>query len=1094
MTARLELTVLGGFRASIGPNARIALPTRKSQALLAYLAMPAGQAHPRDKVATLLWGDMQTPQARGSLRQALTALRKALGGTGALRLEGDGIALDPAAVAVDAQAFQALVADGSPRALEQAAHLYQGDLLAGLTLQEPPFEEWLLAERERLRETAMEALARLLAHHRAAGAPDAAVQAALKLLALDPLQEPVHRALMRLYVTLGRRSAALRQYQICVTALARELRAEPEAETKALYREILRERAAAPPEVEGGPPPPVAGAAPLRAANPIDAGETPLIGREAEMARLEQLMDRAFSGRGLLVGIEGEAGIGKSRLAAEISERTQARGGRVLVGRCYESERMLPFAPWVEALRGAGLERDRSALEELAPLWRAELARILPELVEPALPPAGASEATRTFEAVGQLLERLARRHPLLIVLEDVQWADETSIRLGAFLGRRVANLPVLIVGTGREEETRDVPLLRRTRDELARSGQVAGVRVRPLSREATLELARRLLPPGRAAREGQLAEQVWQMSEGNPFVAVEALRVLRDQPLGDEAAASALPARVRALIARRLERLGEAARRLVAVASVIGRQFDFRLLQAAAGLSEQEAAEGAEELVRHQILQQSGEGLEFVHQRIRDVARAQLLAPRRMLLHRAVADAIERLYAGDLDRHALALGLHSSEGQRWEQAAGFLNRAGLFAAARFAHRDAIRCYEQALAALGRLPASEAARRQAADLHFNLGRSQYAASAMDAAMESFRAARALAEAVGDARQSAEVSAGMTYLLASEGRYAEAIEAGERALATAAGLGDTGLEVWTAVGIARACHASGDYRRAIAMARRVLEQLADPAADRRFRPGALLPSVGARTWLALCLTRTGEFAQAQAAAEEAVAIAERVDGAQERAWAYFCLGHVHLGAGRFDRAVPVLERAAALCEDGAFPLYFPRILASLAAAHARPGRSERALELFDRAVAAAESRRVLFGHSLMLVLLATVRLLTGQAGEARRLAAQAVSLTRERGERGDLAWALFAAATAASQADPPDTAAALGDCLESLAIAEELGIGPLAARCHLALAALHERAGQAARAREAAGRAAALFSAMDMKYWLGRSEELIARLG
>src|SRR5262245_44520889 len=186
---RLELALLGGFRARVEPGAAIALPTRKSQALLAYLAMPVGQAHPRDKLAALLWGDMQTPQARGSLRQALTALRKALAGTDALRLEGDTVALDPTAAMVDAQAFQGLVGEGTLAALEQAAHLYQGDLLAGLALQEPPFEEWLLAERERLRETAMEALARLLARHRTAGSPEAAVQTALKLLALDPLQE-----------------------------------------------------------------------------------------------------------------------------------------------------------------------------------------------------------------------------------------------------------------------------------------------------------------------------------------------------------------------------------------------------------------------------------------------------------------------------------------------------------------------------------------------------------------------------------------------------------------------------------------------------------------------------------------------------------------------------------------------------------------------------------------------------------------------------------------------------------------------------------------------------------------------------------------
>src|SRR5262249_30903277 len=134
------------------------------------------------------------------------------------------------------------VADGTPAALEKAAILYQGDLLAGLAVAEAPFEEWLLAERERFRELALEGLAKLLVHQRTAGLLEGAIRTALRITALDPLQESVHRTLMRLFVRSGRRGAALRQYQQCVTALQRELGAEPEAETKALYAEILRAR------------------------------------------------------------------------------------------------------------------------------------------------------------------------------------------------------------------------------------------------------------------------------------------------------------------------------------------------------------------------------------------------------------------------------------------------------------------------------------------------------------------------------------------------------------------------------------------------------------------------------------------------------------------------------------------------------------------------------------------------------------------------------------------------------------------------------------------------------------------------------------
>src|SRR5262245_40156758 len=241
--AKLSLTLLGGFQARLDPGPALALPTRKTQALLAYLALPLGQAHPRDKLASLLWGGIREESARASLRQALFAIRKALGEVEpALRHEGETVALDAAAVDADTAAFERAATDETSEALERAVGLYRGDLLSGFALDEAPFEEWLLGERERLRELALEALAKLLAHQRKAGATEPAIGTALKLLTLDPLQEPVHRALMRLYAEVGRRGTALRQYQQCVGVLQRELGVEPEAETKALYQEILRQR------------------------------------------------------------------------------------------------------------------------------------------------------------------------------------------------------------------------------------------------------------------------------------------------------------------------------------------------------------------------------------------------------------------------------------------------------------------------------------------------------------------------------------------------------------------------------------------------------------------------------------------------------------------------------------------------------------------------------------------------------------------------------------------------------------------------------------------------------------------------------------
>src|SRR5262245_29446182 len=281
--AHVSLTLLGGFRARLDPGPTLTLPRRKAQAVLSYLAVPLGQAHPRDKLAALLWGDWSEEQARKSLRQTLFILRKTLSDPVSpwLLLDGDALALNPAAVDVDVTRFERRVADGTPAALEEAATLYQGDFLQGLALEESPFEEWLMLERERLRELALESMAKLLRHQRAVGAPDAAVQTAVRLLALDPLQEAVHRTLMGLYVGLGRRGAALRQYQACVDVLQRELHVDPEAETSALYRSILQ---AGPAVLPVGPAPRgVAPASQVRGSLPWarepTATELPLVGR-----------------------------------------------------------------------------------------------------------------------------------------------------------------------------------------------------------------------------------------------------------------------------------------------------------------------------------------------------------------------------------------------------------------------------------------------------------------------------------------------------------------------------------------------------------------------------------------------------------------------------------------------------------------------------------------------------------------------------------------------------------------------------------------------------------------------------------------------
>ncbi len=1077
--ARLALSLLGSFRAEVD-GAPVSLPTRKAQALLAYLAMSPGQAHPRDKLAALLWGNLRESQARGSLRQALTALRRALGASGALRLAGDTVALDPGGLALDVAAFETHAAEGSDAALAEASRLYRGDLLSGLAVREGTFQEWLLSERERLHELALTSLGRLLARQRAASALDAAIETAERLVALDPLQESACRALMRLYVQAGRRSAALRAYQQCAAAIERELKAEPEAETRALHDQIARDR---PPRSE-----PLAAVEPPAPPPPAAPGDAPLIGRDDELARLREALDAAWKGRGRLVGLVGEAGVGKSRLVTEVSAEAARRGGRVLIGCCYETERILPLAPWIDALRTARLAEDRALLDELAPPWRAQLGHLLPELGG-ATELRSAADPLHVFEAMAHLLERLAADRPLLVAVEDCHWSDDMSLRLIAFLSRRLEGQRIVLLGTAREEAFGTAPVLAQVDEELRRTGRVDVIHLRPLTRAEIVALAARVAGPGLPADAlAAMQAEVWRTSEGNPFVALETLRALRDR--GPDDGEGPLPRRVHQLIERRLEQLSEAGRTLVAVAAAVGRRFDWALLQEAAGLPEAATADGVEELVRHHVLREAGDELEFTHDRIREAAYAQLLPGRRILLHAQIGRSLEALAARDRDRDRgpLALGTHYRAGLVWDKAFVFLERAGTEAAGRGASLEAMTCFEQALDALDHLPPEPARQRQRFDLHHRALYDLYRLGRFDEALERGRLAEPLAREIGD-EHAGYILVARAYTLATVARYADSIDAGEQVLAIARRTASLPLEVWSRLVLMRALYAIGRYPRVVELARWVLAALAVVPLRETLIAAPLFPAVRARTWLALALSRTGHLAEAVEIAGEAVGLADAVGDRGERAWALYCLARVLMTQGDYGQAVVHLEQTLALYAAAPVASAVPRSLAALALAQTYLGRADQAIELLERATREAEGSRALYGHSTIFVHASVAHLLGGRRDEAARAAAQALALTRERGERGEEAWALLVSADVAAAQEPPDVDGAIALYRDGLAVTRDLAIESLEARSLLGIATVYDRAGRREESRAAATRAVELFGRLGIRFWRDRAAAL-----
>jgi DNA-binding SARP family transcriptional activator len=995
MRHRLVLTLLGGFHARFKTGVAVNVPTHQYRALLAFLALPPGRAHPRDKLVALLWDDLPRAQGRTRLRQAILAIRRSLGraADAALAIEGDTIALRDEAVAVDAVDFQRLARATDGAALERAAALYSGDLLAGLPVREASFEEWLGVERRRLAELAIQTLTRLLAVRRGAGKLEAAVEVAQRLLALDPLQEPAHRALIELYQRLGRRSDALRQYQTCLDVLARELGAEPGPDIRRPYLRVLREGAPAPfaTQAEKG----------QAAAWIATAGSGPLVGRERERSRLRRALGAAVEATGSVVVVTGEAGMGKTRLVADLAGEAARRGARVLLGQCHETDQILAFGPWVEALRQARADRLIELLDDLGATRRGELARLLPELAEGAPPATG--EPLPLFEAVAALLERLSADRPVVLVVEDLHWADEMSVRLLAFLARRVTRWKVLVVATARQEELHDAPFVRRALDALAGTPEAAALDLAPLSRDETTMLVRALTSVEASSPAEPLDHQVWSLSEGHPFTVVEMMRsVRRDTASDGTGIGGRLPPRVRETVARRLDRLGGHARRLVEVAAIIGREFDLELLALAADVDGDGVVDGLEELVRRRVVESVGDLFRFVHHRVLEAARPAIL-PRRAFLHRRVAEAIEERYVDDLEPHLGALVDHYQRAGAWERAVTYLRRTGDLARRRGAYREALVSYETALAAASHLPKVRATQEQEVDLRLGMRYALVPLGQVMRVIQCLEPARQLAETL-----EARARLAWTELFLSEawrwlGEYERAVEACRRARALAMDLGDRDLGLFTAVFLASAYVAQGRHAESGPLLEEAVAavRLDDPRATALLRPAVAPAACG---WLARSLALCGEHDRIAALLDETMRHAEAVGSPHAIAVACTLVGETRLLLDDPRGALSVLERGLALCRHAELEHRLAMLEAATGYARALAGRLDEGARLLEAAVARADGQQQYWFQPQRLAWLADVHRRAGRPTVAATIAGRALDLARRIGERDSEALA------------------------------------------------------------------------------------------
>jgi class 3 adenylate cyclase/tetratricopeptide (TPR) repeat protein len=738
-------------------------------------------------------------------------------------------------------------------------------------------------------------------------------------------------------------------------------------------------------------------------------GLTRFVGRDPELEQMRTALERARGGRGQIVAVVGEPGVGKSRLVWELVHSHRTEGWLVLQCSSVSYGKTTTFLPVIDIMKTYfGLEdrddprRVREKLtgklltldEALRPTLPA-LQSLLDVAVEDAawLRLSTEQQRSRMVDAVRGLLLRESQEQPVLLVVEDLHWIDGDTQALLELLVESVPSHRVVLLLNYRPEY----------RHGWGGKTYYAQIRLDPLPPETVDTLLDALLGDDRGL--GPLRALLIARAQGNPLFLEESVRALVETGVlaGDRGAyrlAQAttvvqMPATVQAILEARIDRLAPADKTLLQAASVVGKDVPLPLLQAIAGLDDDELARGVDRLQSAEFLYQTRLFPEpeytFKHALTHEVAYTSLLNERRRALHRQTVEAIERLHAGRLAEHRDRLVHHAFRGEMWSRALRYLR-----------HADEVASPDQ-----------------------------------------------IEEVMGVGAESAGP-------LWWTGQHERAIRAAERDLAIAASFGNFGMRVVNTCRLAQGSHALGDYRRAIELLRQIVASLQGDLVVERFGMTAL-PSVWARSWLAWCLAERGEFDEGLAVGEEGAAIADAADDPHSRGQAAFGLGMLHVVRAAPECAIAVLEQGLVIVRLAGIPFLVPFLTGPLGAAYALAGRADPAVALLEQTVEQAAAMRLMAHHALRLTWLGHARLVGGRHDVALEQARRALRIAEDGKERGHQAYAHRLLGEVLARRDRPDLDAAEAEYGHALALAEPLGMKPLIAACHEAVARLRNRA-------------------------------------
>lgn len=950
----------------------------KTRALLQILAGERGRVFPADELIEYLWPgeELSLRSAASNLRNRVAELRKILEPQIArgeqsryiLTRHGGYLFSAEGDCWVDTEEFsrceergrRAYAAgrwDEAIAAFEGACALYRGEYLS-----EERYAEWALPYRERWRERVVEVLSLLADSLARRGQYGAALGYVERALGESPLDERLYRQLMVYACCAGERARAVRAYERCRAVLERELGERPSSQTEEIFRQIRAEDI--PQRIY---PKAAEGLAVLRV--PVKIVRPPFVGRVREWERLCGALSAARRGAGRLVLMCGEAGVGKTRLGEEFARWAQERAGaQVLCGRCYELENPLMLSLWVDTLREGISLLNPGDLKDVPSAWLAEMAellpelrRVLPQLPQGVLPPE--HRQYRLFETLWSILRALtARAAPLVLFLDDLQWADFSSLDFLCYLLERLASEALLLVGTARSEEL--TARLERVRDQGARVGRLEEIVLGRLSEREIGELVQSLADELEVTAD--FGGRLYRESMGNPLFAVAVLQGFFENGafvregarwrLADPSRIELAPSAVR-LIERRVRRVSTAAQRVLQIVACAV-QIEGEVLEAAWDGTGEELFVLLGELVGQGLLSERGGRYEFAHERFREVVYGRLEEPQRIWLHRRIAQALERVYA-DPAGAGLAgqLAQHYEQGGQPVQALEWIFKAVNEHGKRYHLEEGLQVAEQGLRLLqklaGRLPERERLEKEfdlmleQLDLLFKGGHTQ-------AAQENVERLLTLAERLGVLHQ-AKALHWQAFWHTRTAQYQEALRYAQEALKLSDQHTDATLKavILDQIGLIHFC--MGNYRTALEYYQQSLEI---------FRTRDRLKEAHAWNDCANALVKLGEYRQALKHYEASLKLYRELQEQKKASAILNNIGATLRYCGEYYQALRSLEQACAIDRTTGDRLGLGFSLCNLAQTYRLLGCPQEALTLSEEAYQIFSSVEDPFGQCMM----------------------------------------------------------------------------------------------------------------------------------